>query len=48
MNSDQGDSLPLRLLSSTAFSTGVRYVVYGPGGESRSAAYDEAKTHLPQ
>lgn len=44
---EEGNSLPLRLLSSTAFSTGVLYLVYGPS-TGTTGSYDEAKTHLPQ
>ncbi|MET8652595.1 dihydrofolate reductase family protein [Nocardia aurea] len=44
---DDGDPIPLRLLSSRAFTTGVLHLVYGPG-ELLSADYDDAKVHLEQ
>jgi dihydrofolate reductase len=45
---DDGESIPLKLLSSTAFETGVLYLVYGPAEAPAAAGYDEAKAHLPQ
>jgi dihydrofolate reductase len=46
---DEGDGpLPLRLLSSEAFRTGVLNLVYGPADPPADAGYDEAKAHLPQ
>jgi dihydrofolate reductase len=46
---DEGDApLPLRLLSSEAFQTGVLNLVYGPADPPADAGYDEAKAHLPQ
>ena len=45
---DDGESLPLKLLSSQTFETGVVYLVYGPGEGPGAAGYDEAKAHLPQ
>ncbi|MGB3484498.1 MAG: dihydrofolate reductase family protein [Mycobacterium sp.] len=45
---DQGESLPLTLLSSTPFSTGVVYVVYGPDTTTQAGGYAETKAHLPQ
>ncbi len=44
---DAGATLPLTLLRSTTFRTGVIHAVYGPG-EHGEAGYDEAKKHLPQ
>jgi dihydrofolate reductase len=45
----EGESpLPLRLISSETFSTGVLNLVYGPEEPPREAGYDEAKTHLAQ
>ncbi len=45
----EGESpLPLRLISSETFSTGVLNLVYGPAEPPREAGYDEAKTHLAQ
>jgi dihydrofolate reductase len=44
---DEGDtSIPLELVSSTPFSTGVLYLVYAPG-EAREGGYEEAKGQLP-
>ena len=39
--------IPLKLLSSSTFETGVMYLVYGPAEPPTDAGYDEAKTHLP-
>lgn len=43
----EGESIPLRLISSQAFTTGVLHLVYGPT-EAGSGNYDDAKVHLPQ
>ena len=40
--------LPLRLISSETFKTGVLNLVYGPAESSGDATYDDAKVHLPQ
>jgi dihydrofolate reductase len=40
-------SVPLTLLSSTPFQTGVMYLVYGPAREVPEGGYEEARTHLP-
>lgn len=40
--------IPLRLLSTKAFSTGVVHLVYGPDESTRSGTYQDAKAHLPQ
>ena len=46
---EEGESpIPLQLLSSQAFETGVLNLVYGPAEPPADAGYDEAKTHLPQ
>jgi dihydrofolate reductase len=46
---DEGDtSIPLKLLSSQAFSTGVLHLVYGPAEPPGDAGYDAAKAHLSQ
>ena len=45
---DEGDaSLPLKLISSETFQTGVLNLVYAPA-EATEATYEDAKTHLPQ
>ena len=44
---DEGEAMPLKLLSSDVFETGVLYLVYGPG-ETSDAGYEEARAHLPQ
>lgn len=45
---DEGDTtIPLKLLSSQAFTTGVLNLVYAPAGSPGDAGYEEAKTHLP-
>ncbi|MFF0866527.1 dihydrofolate reductase family protein [Nonomuraea sp. NPDC003560] len=46
---DEGDSsIPLELVSSQTFATGVLYLVYRPAGAAGEGSYDDAKTHLPQ
>ena len=44
---DEGTPLPLKLLSSWTFETGVLHLVYGPAEAPAAAGYDEAKAHLP-
>ncbi|GAB2903058.1 dihydrofolate reductase family protein [Streptomyces mayteni] len=41
-------TLPLRLLSSRAFATGVLHLVYGPAESAGSGGYEEARSHLPR
>ncbi|MEU4348018.1 dihydrofolate reductase family protein [Streptomyces sp. NPDC023838] len=46
---DEGEpAIPLKLMSSEAFRTGVLHLVYGPAGSTGEGTYDEAKAHLPQ
>jgi dihydrofolate reductase len=46
---DEGESpIPLRLVSSEAFATGVLYLIYAPAGAAPTGTYDDAKAHLPQ
>jgi dihydrofolate reductase len=46
---DEGEPpIPLELLSSEAFSTGVLSLVYGPADPVGDATYEDAKVHLPQ
>jgi dihydrofolate reductase len=46
---DEGESsMPLRLVSSTAFATGVLYLVYAPDEAAPSGTYEDAVAHLPQ
>jgi dihydrofolate reductase len=46
---DEGESpIPLRLISSEAFTTGVLSLVYGPAEPTGDATYEDAKVHLPQ
>jgi dihydrofolate reductase len=45
---DDGETIPLRLLSSQAFKTGVLYLVYGRDDVERTGTYEDAKVHLPQ
>jgi dihydrofolate reductase len=46
---DEGDTpIPLRLISSQAFKTGVLNLVYGPAESTSEATYEDAKAHLPQ
>jgi dihydrofolate reductase len=45
----EGDAtIPLRLISSETFQTGVLNLVYAPAESTRDAGYDDAKAHLPQ
>jgi dihydrofolate reductase len=44
---DEGDTpIPLRLLSSETFKTGVLNLVYGPAESTGDATYEDAKAHL--
>jgi hypothetical protein len=44
---DEGDeTIPLRLISSETFSTGVLNLVYAPAESSGEGGYEEAKAHL--
>ncbi|MBI0298221.1 dihydrofolate reductase [Streptomyces sp. PRKS01-29] len=46
---DEGETtIPLKLLSSTTFSTGVLHLVYALAESTPDATYEDAKTHLPQ
>jgi dihydrofolate reductase len=46
---DEGEPpIPLRLLSSETFSTGVLSLVYGPAEATADASYDDAKANLSQ
>jgi dihydrofolate reductase len=46
---DEGEpSIPLRLLSSETFTTGVLNLVYAPAEAQGTGGYEEAKAHLPQ
>ena len=45
---DEGESIPLKLLSSQTFETGVMDLVFAPAEAPAAAGYDEAKAHLPQ
>jgi dihydrofolate reductase len=40
--------IPLTLLSSETFKTGVLNLVYGPAGSTGDGTYEDAKAHLPQ
>ena len=40
--------VPLTLISSETFKTGVLNLVYGPAESTGDATYDDAKVHLPQ
>jgi dihydrofolate reductase len=45
---EDGDhTIPLRLISSETFQTGVLNLVYAPAGSTGDANYDDAKLHLP-
>ncbi|MBA2950934.1 dihydrofolate reductase family protein, partial [Streptomyces himalayensis] len=44
---DEGEtSIPLRLISSETFKTGVLNLVYAPAESTGDATYDDAKAHL--
>jgi dihydrofolate reductase len=46
---DEGETpIPLTLLSSETFKTGVLNLVYGPAGTAGDGTYEDAKLHLPQ
>jgi dihydrofolate reductase len=46
---DEGEfSVPLRLISSETFQTGVLNLVYGPGESTDEGTYEDARQHLPQ
>jgi dihydrofolate reductase len=46
---DEGESsIPLTLISSQTFATGVLNLVYAPAESAGDAGYEEAKTHLTQ
>jgi dihydrofolate reductase len=46
---DEGEPpIPLKLVSSQAFTTGVLNLVYAPAESAGSATYEEAKVHLSQ
>jgi dihydrofolate reductase len=46
---DEGESpIPLRLLSSETFETGVLNLVYAPAASPGEAGYEDAREHLPQ
>ena len=46
---DEDDApIPLTLISSQTFKTGVLHLVYAPAKSTGDATYDDAKGHLPQ
>jgi dihydrofolate reductase len=46
---DEGETpVPLRLISSEAFETGVLNLVYAPAESTGDVSYEDAKVHLPQ
>jgi dihydrofolate reductase len=46
---DEGETpIPLRLISSEAFTTGVLNLVYGPAAPTGDGTYEDAKVHLGQ
>ena len=46
---DEGETpIPLRLISSETFETGVLNLVYGPAESTADASYEDAKVHLAQ
>jgi hypothetical protein len=46
---DEGETpVPLRLISSETFTTGVLNLVYGPAESTGDETYDDAKQLLPR
>jgi dihydrofolate reductase len=45
---DDGEAIPLRLLSSQAFETGVLNLIYGPDATPPEGGYDEAVQAMPK
>jgi len=46
---DEGQTpIPLTLISSETFTTGVLNLVYGPAESAGDATYEDAKVHLSQ
>jgi dihydrofolate reductase len=46
---DEGDSpIPLRLVSSQAFTTGVLHLIYAPAESTPTGTYEDAKPHLSE
>jgi dihydrofolate reductase len=46
---DEGDAaIPLKLIRSETFETGVLNLVYAPAESTSDAGYEEAKKHIPQ
>jgi dihydrofolate reductase len=46
---EEGDApVPLKLVSSETFQTGVLNLFYAPAESAGEATYDDAKAHLPQ
>jgi dihydrofolate reductase len=43
---DTGDPIPLKLLRSNTFETGVLHLIYTRDANAPTGGYDEAKTHL--
>ena len=44
----EGKPIPLRLVSSRAFTTGVLHLIYAPAESAPAGTYDDAKAHLAQ
>ena len=44
----EGQTIPMRLLRSQAFTTGVLHLVYTRDDAVRAGSYEDAKAHLPQ
>ncbi len=45
---DEGESIPLKLLTSVTFENGVLHLVYGPDPDPPTGGYDEAVEALPK
>jgi dihydrofolate reductase len=44
---DEGEPIPLKLISSQTFETGVLNLVYAPAESAGDAGYEDARAHLP-
>jgi dihydrofolate reductase len=44
---DEGEPIPLRLVSYKAFTTGVLHLIYAPAESTPTGTYNDAKAHLP-
>jgi dihydrofolate reductase len=45
---DADTTMPLELISSATFKTGVMYLVYAKAATEPEGTYEDAKAHIPQ